>query len=134
MRCALVLCLVVVATSAVAERPVYRALDARGGVTYSDRPSAAGAPVRLRLPAGPSGLQSDAATARSESERLYYERLRLEERRPRPVLLYQPRAEPTIRSAPQSLPHWRLRSRYDPNLPDSQPASSLERRYHYDGR
>ena len=126
--------LAAVATSVLADRPVYRALDANGGVTYTDRPTAAGDPVRLRPPAGPSGLQSDAAVARSESDRLYYERLRLESLQPRPVLLFQPRAEPTVRSEPQSLPHWRLRSRYDPKLPDSQPASSLERRYHYDGR
>jgi len=124
--------LLTVAATAFAERPVYRALDERGGVTYTDRPAAAEAPVRLRPAAGPRPLQSDAAVVRGASERLYLERLRIEARQPRPVLLYQPRVDPPARSTPPSQPHWRLRNRWDPGLPDAPPASSSERRY-YDG-
>lgn len=122
---------------AAAEQPVYREVDPRGSVVYTDRPERSSAPkVKMWTPANPSPLQYDAALTQSDADRMHYERLRAEDRRPRPVLLYSPSrpggfiAPSGSRTVPPSTPH---RFRWDPSLPDSQPPT-LERRYYYEGR
>jgi hypothetical protein len=126
------------APAAHAERPVYRNLDDKGGVVYSDRALGPGsARVKNWKAANPSPAQYDSAVLQAQSERIYYERLRAEDRIPRPIAVYQPRRD-AARAAPLAAPladypPHRLRPRWDPNLPDS-PAPSLERQYYYDGR
>jgi hypothetical protein len=132
--CALVIGLGVMAPAAHAERPVYRNLDDTGGVVYSDRALGPGsARVKSWKAASPSRSQYNAAVLRAESDRLYYERLRAEDRIPRPIAVYPPRHDVPQVTFPADYPPHRLRPRWDPNLPDS-PAPSLERRYYYDGR
>lgn len=121
-----------------ADRTVYRNLDARGGVTYSDRPEGrSSAPVRMWTPANPSSFEYASARLLSDSERIQYLRMQAEDRRPRPIVTYQPGGRPATLAPrftyPSDVPPFRARGRWDPYLPDSQPPS-LERRYHYDGR
>ncbi len=127
--------LVLASGAAQGERPVYRALDECGGVTYSDRPAATAAtPLKNYQSPNPSPAGYHAARLRADTERVYYERLRAEDRLPVPIVTYDPRAQP-VPSRPRlgPLPPHRLHGRWDPNLPDS-PAPSLDRHYLYDGR
>src|SRR6267142_2733964 len=98
--CALVIGLGVITPAAHAERPVYRNLDDTGGVVYSDRALGPGsARVKIWKAANPSRSQYDAAVLQAETDRLYYERLRAEDRIPRPIVVYQPRRD-AARAAP----------------------------------
>jgi hypothetical protein len=128
MRAACMALLLILATSAWAERPVYRGFDASGGVVYSDRPGAPGS-QRLKLPssAGPSAAEYDAAVLREEADRLYYQRLAGPRPRSRSI------QTPAATTPPEVRPAGRFRGILDPGLPDS-PPPSLERRYYYDGR
>lgn len=139
VRLAAGLLLAGLSASALAERPVYRSVDANGNVVYTDRPATASAPrVKMWTPASPSALQYDAARTQAEADRVYYERLRAEDGQPRPIVIINPSSSGSavIRPSDQRYapPYPSFRAgRWDPNLPDSQPPS-LERRYHYDGR
>ena len=137
MRALWGLSLAMLATVALAtDRPaIYRHVDARGNVTYSDRPETkASTKVKIWAPRDPSGTEYAAALMRSESDRIYELRLQAEERRPRPVVTYLPRSpvQSSVFVDSSNVPP-RARRRWDPNLPESQPPS-LERRYYYDGR
>ncbi len=138
-RLATGLLLAIVSAAALAERPVYRSVDAQGNVVYTDRPESASAPrVKMWTPANPSASQYDAARTQADADRLYYERLRAEDSQSRPIVIINPRnsGNSLIRPSEQryapAYPSFRT-GRWDPNLPDSQPPS-LERRYYYDGR
>jgi hypothetical protein len=136
MRALLGLSLAMLATIVLAtDRPaIYRHVDARGNVTYPDRPERASTKVRIWAPRDPSSTEYAGALMRSESDRIYELRLQAEERRPRPIVTYLPRSpvqSSVFVDSSDNAP--RARRRWDPNLPESQPPS-LERRYHYDGR
>jgi len=125
-----VLCvaLALAAAAAHAQRPLYRSIGPDGRVTYSDQPTAAAESVKQWTPVSQHAYDYYGAQARADDDERYYRRQQYENRRPRPIVVYDPRGAAAQR--PPSLPSTRW---YDPNLPSSQPPS-LERRYHYDGR
>ena len=136
MRFLFAAALLILASGAAAERPVYKSLGTDGKVTYSDRRwESRDTPVRNWNPAHVERHAYDSAVMRAEYDRTYYARVQAERRQPVPTVVYDPRARGVNHGGYEDYRGYG-HSRYggwDPNLPRS-PAPSLERNYYYDGR
>jgi hypothetical protein len=141
MRVLIAAALLILASSALAERPVYKNLGPDGKVTYSDRRwESRDAAVRNWQPAHVERHAYESAVMRAEYDRAYYARLQAERRQPVPTVVYDPRGrsvQPGYDAGERYVDYRGYGSPrhggWDPNLPRS-PAPSLERNYYYDGR
>lgn len=121
-------CFACAATSGAvgADRKLYKGVDEKGNVVYSDRPAKADHSPEKRKP---TNVASPEATRQLEAERQdMIQRRREEEVRARQFRQQQERASQPPRSSSQNVVR-----RTDPNLPDAPPPSS-DRRYYYGGR
>lgn len=115
----LVACVAVLlaAVSAQAADKLYRHVDAKGNVTYTDRPAQAGQKPEKIAPANTASAE---ARRQMELERRDSLRRQQEER-----VAAQRRA---MADRPPYVPQQPRYGRIDPNLPDSQPPSDTSRR------
>ena len=109
-----------------ADRRLYKGVDEKGNVVYSDRPAKADHSPEKKQSAN---VASPEATRQLETERRdMMQRHREEEARARQFRQQQERA-----SRPPSTTTRNVVRRTDPNLPETPPPTS-DRRYYYNGR